>query len=141
MSFNYSQFRRLRNNFAKLSDSYEEWLQSFLLEEATRFMAIVKPLTPVDTGDLRNHWKIGRIFRQGNTLCVEIINPMDYATFVEYGHSQTPGRYVPQIGKRLVNDWVEGVHMMQISMDRIYAEMPARFNSEFHKWCKGLEVM
>lgn len=141
MSFNYSQFRRLRNNFAKLSDSYEEWIQSFLFGEATRFMAIVKPLTPVDTGDLRNHWKIGRIFRQGDTLCVEIINPMDYATFVEYGHSQTPGRYVPQIGKRLVNDWVEGAHMMQISMDRIYAEMPSRFNSEFQKWCKGLEVM
>lgn len=140
MGLNYSQFRKLRDNFSKLSDEYEAWLQSFLLNEANRFMALVKPLTPVDTGDLRNHWKIGKIFRQGDMLCVEIINPMDYASFVEWGHKQTPGRYVPQIGKKLVNDWVEGAHMMQISLDRIYAEMPARFNSEFTKWIKRLEV-
>lgn len=140
MGLNYAQFRKLRNNFAKLSDSYEQWLQSFLLGEAARFMAYVKPLTPVDTGDLRNHWKIGKMFRRGDTLCVELINTMEYATYVEYGHSQTPGRYVPQIGKRLVKDWVEGSHMMQISLDRIYQEMPARFNSEFQKWVKGLRV-
>lgn len=140
MGLNYSQFRKLRDNFSKLSDEYEAWLQSFLLNEANRFMALVKPLTPVDTGDLRNHWKIGKIFRQGDMLCVEIINPMEYASFVEWGHKQTPGRYVPQIGKKLVKDWVEGAHMMQISLDRIYAEMPARFNSEFTKWLKRLEV-
>lgn len=140
MGLNYAQFKKLRNNFAKLSDSYERWLQSFLLGEAARFMAYVKPLTPVDTGDLRNHWKIGKMFRQGGALCVELINTMEYATYVEYGHSQTPGRYVPQIRKRLVKDWVEGAHMMQISLDRIYQEMPARFNSEFHKWVKGLGV-
>lgn len=140
MGLNYSQFWKLRDNFSKLSDEYEAWLQSFLLNEANRFMALVKPLTPVDTGDLRNHWKIGKIFRQGDMLCVEIINPMDYASFVEWGHKQTPGRYVPQIGKKLVKDWVEGAHMMQISLDRIYAEMPARFNSEFTKWLKRLEV-
>lgn len=140
MGLNYSQFRKLRDNFSKLSDEYEAWLQSFLLNEANRFMALVKPLTPVDTGDLRNHWKIGKIFRQGDMICVEIINPMEYASFVEWGHKQTPGRYVPQIGKKLVKDWVEGAHMMQISLDRIYAEMPARFNSEFTKWLKRLEV-
>lgn len=140
MGLNYSQFRKLRDNFSKLIDEYEAWLQSFLLNEANRFMALVKPLTPVDTGDLRNHWKIGKIFRQGDMLCVEIINPMEYASFVEWGHKQTPGRYVPQIGKKLVNDWVDGAHMMQISLDRIYAEMPARFNSEFTKWLKRLEV-
>ncbi len=140
MGVNYSQFKKLRNNFSKFSDGYERWLQSFLLNEAGRFMALVKPLTPVDTGDLRNHWKIGNIFRRGDMLCVEIINPMEYATFIEDGHKQTPGRYVPQIGKRLVNDWVEGVHMMQISLDRIYAEMPTRFHSEFQKYINRLGV-
>ena len=28
--------------------------------------------------------------------------PASYAPFVEFGHSQQPGRYVPAIGKRLV---------------------------------------
>ncbi len=31
---------------------------------------------------------------------------VNYASFVEYGHKQTPGRYIPAIGKRLINPWV-----------------------------------
>lgn len=30
----------------------------------------------------------------------------DYAIYVELGHHQEPGRYVPAIGKRLVASWV-----------------------------------
>lgn len=33
---------------------------------------------------------------------------VSYAKAVEHGHVQTPGRYVPAIGKRLVADFVEG---------------------------------
>jgi hypothetical protein len=29
-----------------------------------------------------------------------------YAPFLELGHMQEPGRYVPAIGKRLKRDWV-----------------------------------
>ena len=37
-----------------------------------------------------------------------------YAEFVEFGHSQQPGRYVPDIGRRLVASWVNGqFYMMQ----------------------------
>jgi phage gpG-like protein len=31
---------------------------------------------------------------------------VDYAPYVEFGHAQTPGRYVPAIGKRLVQSVV-----------------------------------
>ena len=33
---------------------------------------------------------------------------VEYAPYVELGHSQEPGRYVPAIGKRLVAAWVNG---------------------------------
>lgn len=33
---------------------------------------------------------------------------VEYAPYVELGHHQTPGRYVPAIKKRLVASWVNG---------------------------------
>lgn len=37
----------------------------------------------------------------------------DYASFVEFGHRQTPGRFVPAIGKRLVASKVAGNPFME----------------------------
>lgn len=131
MGFDCREFKRFRDNFEKLSTGYEKWLQSFLMREATRFLALVKPLTPVDTGDLRDHWIIGKMFRQGDTLSVEILNPMEYAEHVEYGHRTRGGAGM---------GYVPGVYMMDISLKAIYAEMPAQFNAEFEKFLKGLGV-
>lgn len=50
---------------------------------------------------------------------VTVKNPVYYASYVEYGHRQTPGRYVPAIGKKLVKSWVEGQHFLKISEDEL----------------------
>ena len=63
--------------------------------------------------------QIGREYR------LTITNPVKYATYVEYGHRQTPGRFVPVLGKRLKNGWVKGQFMMTISRDELVAEAPA----------------
>ena len=39
------------------------------------------------------------ISKEGDTYKVEIVNPVHYASYVEYGHRQEPGRYVAAIGK------------------------------------------
>lgn len=62
--------------------------------------------------------KIGDIFQ------IEVINPVHYASYVEYGHRQEPGRFVPAIGKRLVNSWVNGVFMLTISEKEIESQAP-----------------
>ena len=38
---------------------------------------------------------------------VAVGSDAEYAPFVEFGHSQTPGRFVPALGKRLVADHVK----------------------------------
>ena len=55
------------------------------------------------------------ITQKGGMLQIEIVNPVSYASFVEYGHRQSPGRFVPALGKRLKAGWVEGRKMMTIS--------------------------
>lgn len=46
---------------------------------------------------------------------IMIINQIAYASYVEYGHRQQPGRYVPALGKRLKASWVPGRFMLRDS--------------------------
>lgn len=50
---------------------------------------------------------------------------MEYASYVEFGHRQTPGRYVPAIGKRLKASWVDGQYFLTISEEELQTIAPA----------------
>lgn len=67
-----------------------------------RCMLKTKMRTPVDTGLLRNSWQLSNVFKKSNSeYYIVLFNPVLYASYVEYGHRQEVGRFVPQIGKRL----------------------------------------
>jgi hypothetical protein len=136
MSFDYSQFQQYRNNFAKLTREFDGWIHRFLLKEGMRFISEVKRRTPVDTGDLRNHWKLDGITRSGDELRVWFVNSMYYATFVEYGHAK-PYKAGAAEGS---DDWVEGYFMMTVSLEVIQKNMPARFNEQFKLFLESLGV-
>ena len=53
-----------------------------------------------------------------------VINPVEYASYVEFGHRQTPGKYVPAINKKLKKGWVPGKFMMTISAEDIQRKAP-----------------
>lgn len=136
MGFDYSEFKNYRDNFAKLTKEFDNWMHKFLLQEGMRFLAEVKPRTPVDTGDLRNHWKLDGMTREGDTLRVWFVNPMHYATHVEYGHAK-PYKAGAAEGSA---DWVEGYFMMTVSLEIIERQMPARFNKQFEAFLDSLGV-
>ena len=48
------------------------------------------------------------VTKAGGVYQITVINPVKYASYVEFGHRQKPGRYVPQIGKRLKRGWEIG---------------------------------
>jgi phage gpG-like protein len=62
-------------------------------------------LAPVQTGNLRNSMT-SEVSQQEKA--VYIGTDVEYAPFVEFGHHQQPGRYVPAIEKRLVREFVPG---------------------------------
>ncbi len=62
-----------------------------------------KRLCPVDTGNLRN--SISHAVDKSDNSAVIGTN-VKYAPYIELGHHQDPGRYVPAIGKKLVKDYV-----------------------------------
>lgn len=84
----------------------------FVAQEAEVIIGHAKDNTPTDTGTLKNGWHRTRAV-QG---VVTVYNNTKYAAHVEYGHRQTPGRYVPAIGKRLKKSFVPGKKMLHKAM-------------------------
>lgn len=73
----------------------------------------------------------------GVTHSITITNPVHYASYVENGHRQQPGRFVPAIGKRLKKSWVEGQFMMAKSEAEVKAEIPAVLQRRLNNFLKG----
>lgn len=158
MGFDYRQVKQFRDNLEQLDREKDEFLQSCAKELAARLLALVIRRTPKDTGALKRGWTTqragsgveglksnsGRQFAEtikvhhfGDTYVVEIINPVEYASYVEYGHRQQPGRYVPALGVRLKKGWVKGKWMMTVSEKEIQAAAPQILEKKLEKWLRG----
>ncbi len=88
-------------------------------------------------GTLRRGWKAGEIRKEGNVYKVEISNNIEYAPYVEYGHRQTPGRYVPELGKRLKQGWVPGKFMLTISEQELETIAPKVLENRIKEFMEG----
>lgn len=78
------------------------------------------------------------VTKSGSIYIIEVINPVNYASYVEYGHRQEPGRFVPAIGKRLVNSWVEGKFMLTISSKELESEIPRILEMKITKFLEDI---
>ena len=62
--------------------------------------------------------------KSGKYFIVRVVNPVKYASYVEFGHRQTRGRYVPALGKSLSQSWVDGCYMLALSEDKLETAAP-----------------
>ena len=139
----FSELRQLSENLQKMEQvASGDFCEQMAKELAARLLRRVKKRTPVGEyesityetkdgrtysfnegktgGTLRNAWTIqSKVTQKGNVYEIEITNPTEYASYVEYGHRQQPGRFVPQIGKRLKSAWVPGQFMLTISEQEV----------------------
>jgi hypothetical protein len=77
-----------------------------------------------------------QVEKVGRNYQITIINPVSYASYVEFGHRQEPGRYVPAIGKRLKAGWVKGQFMMTISEKELQSAAPGIVKKKFEAFLK-----
>ncbi len=75
-------------------------------------------------GTLRKGWTVGEIRRNGDTYTVEIVNPVEYAPYVEYGH-----RTIRKNGF----GWAEGHFMLTISSQEIQNAAPDILEKKLQK--------
>lgn len=139
-SFDFSSFEDWSRQIDKAvaDDAARKMTEQVLLELANRVLRRTKQKTPVDTGTLRGNWFVGEVVRHGDCLEVEIYNPTEYAEFVEYGHRQEVGRYVPAIGKRLKQSYVQGQYMLTLSVKEVEALAPALIGKRSDEFMRRL---
>lgn len=127
MSMDYNEFKKFVEAYEKIYQEFDSFMKDFLKKSALDVLAKTKLRTPVDTGDLRKFWSVTNVRRVGEVLEIEIYNPMEYATYVEYGH----------LTKKRDN-WVNGYFMVTVPLDEMERKIPRRFQSEFKKFVRGL---
>lgn len=120
MPVEYKELERFRDSLKKIVDGNDRFIESLAKDLAARLLKNLNKVTPVKTGVLNKNWYVV-ITKVSGGYEAEIINNTGYASYVNYGHRQTPGRYVPAIGKRLKKGWVDGKFFIELSVAELRA--------------------
>ena len=122
-------FEELQKRIAELNSvAMEEAKRQSMNEMAAVYLAEAKRNTPTrgvqtverngvaittNSEHMKRSWNAGTIEQNGREYKVKVFNTASYASYVNDGHRQQPGRYVPILGKRLVENWVDGLNMAE----------------------------
>lgn len=143
-TFNFRDFERIKNNLEKLNqEQVDLFICACAKELAARLLAKVIKRTPVGDypknsgkkgGTLRRGWTGGKtssavayadsltIHHFGDAYVIEIINPVGYTSYVEFGHRT-----------RNHKGWVNGRFMLTISEQEIQQAAPAIIEKKLMK--------
>lgn len=149
-NFKVKGLKELQKELNKLQDP-NKFVESCAKELAARLLRLVVKRTPVGDysgdsytcasgeqhkghkvpgkvgGTLRRGWTIGEIRKEGNVYKIDIINPVEYASYVEYGH-----RTANHSG------WVKGHFMMTISEQELEKIAPKVLENKIKKMLSNI---
>lgn len=131
----FDDLKKFQGKLNKLNEKeINDFIESCAKELAARLLAKVIKRTPVGEypkssgkkgGTLRRGWTAGKrssavnyvndlkVNHFGGTYVIEIVNPVDYASYVEFGHRT-----------RNHKGWVQGRFMLTISEQEIERDAP-----------------
>ena len=132
---NFDELKAIQKRMQKLSQSgINQFCEQCAKELAARLLRKAIKRTPVGQytdgkvgGTLRRGWTIGNIKHTGSTYEIEIINPVEYANYVEYGHRT-----------RSHKGWVQGRFMLTISEDEIKNIAPKLLENKLNLFLKEI---
>ena len=93
----------------------------------------------IQTEHMRRSWGTGKLERAARDYRMAVTNSASYASFVNDGHRQTPGRFVPILGKRLVANFVEGKHITEIAQAYTESKAGGIIRRQTSELLKGLK--
>ena len=149
VKLDYKELVKLKEQIMLFGDptQMDKFFESCAKELAARLLAKVIKRTPVGQypeetgkkgGTLRRGWTGGKsanatafansmnVNRVGTDYVIEIINPVEYASYVEFGHRT-----------RNHKGWVEGKFMLTISEDEIRRSAPRILENKLKNYLKG----
>ncbi len=96
-----------------------------------------------DSEKTRQSWGVGRYSINGNTGKIEVYNTSSYASFLNDGHRQEVGRFLPWIGEevggvrmgaKLKTPWVDGQYMHEKAERLVNKKSRRIMELAFKKW-------
>lgn len=149
VKLDYKELVKLKEQIMLFGDptQMDQFFESCAKELAARLLAKVIKRTPVGQypeetgkkgGTLRRGWTGGKtanankfanamtVNKTGTDYVIEIINPVEYASYVEYGHRTRDHK-----------GWVEGKFMLTISEDEIRNSAPRILENKLKNYLKG----
>ena len=96
-------------------------------------VAEIKVNEPVVTGNLRRSITSSDVELNGNEYRMTVGSSLSYARYVEEGHKQDVGRYVPAIKKKLKKEFIPGNHVIKDSVDLHQSKLIKRIQERVEK--------
>lgn len=145
-NFDIDGLKKFRDELNKLQDP-DAFVESCAKELAARLLRMVVKRTPVGEyppstgkkgGTLRRGWTGEKrasaqgyadsltVHHFGDTYVIEIVNPVEYASYVEYGHRTANHK-----------GWVKGQFMMTISEQELEKIAPKVLERKIKKYLGG----
>lgn len=145
-NFNIDGLKKFRDELNKLQDP-DKFVEACAKELAARLLRMVVKRTPVGEypkssgkkgGTLRRGWTGEKrssaqnyadsltVHHFGDTYVIEIVNPVEYASYVEYGHRTANHK-----------GWVKGKFMMTISEQELKKIAPKVLENKIKKYLGG----
>lgn len=145
-NFNIDGLKKFSDELNKLQDP-DLFVEACAKELAARLLAMVVKRTPVGEypkssgkkgGTLRRGWTGEKrssaqnyadsltVHHFGDTYVIEIVNPVEYASYVEYGHRTANHK-----------GWVKGRFMMTISEQELEKIAPKVLENKIKKYLGG----
>jgi len=142
--FYAADIKQLQKDLSKLNQNADRFIQDCARELAARLLAGLLELTPESEagGTLRRGWTAQQhvsasgaagyvesltINHFDDTYIIEIINPVEYASYVEYGHRKRGGK-----------GWVKGQFFMQIAEAEVDRAAPAILERKIKEYLGGV---
>lgn len=110
----FSELQKFAKHLEKQEAKAKAMIERCINDLAAELLARTKERTPARSGDLRRAWSVSSIRRVGKWYKIVLINNLEYAAYVEYGH-RTSNHH----------GWVPGKFMMTISAKEIETLAPA----------------
>lgn len=134
-NFNANDLKKFQKELEKLNKNTDAFLQECAKELAARLLRMVIKRTPVGEypkssgkkgGTLRRNWTVGEIRNEEGVYIIDIVNLVEYAPYVEYGH-RTPDH----------KGWVPGHFMMTISEQELEKIAPKVLEKKLEKFLRS----
>lgn len=99
-----------------------------------------KLIKSTGNGLMRKSWWTEPVKRKGAYLEGRLYNDAvsengePYPLYMNYGHRQNVGQYVPVLGRRLVKPWVEGQFMLEKSMADVAPRLQPVMENAVKRW-------